>query len=135
MYIITHIRIYLYAYYAHVLVNVYLSGTVPGICRALNTMGYTNYQKKAIILVICPLNVLIESHMKELRQRSILCTCLSGTTPTKLAVTMMITPSFLPTLEALVLNEKGRKMIQMPVYQTNLFGIVTDETHVLVIPK
>ena len=39
---------------------------LPGICRALNTMGYTTYSKKAIILVICPLNTLIESHMKEL---------------------------------------------------------------------
>ena len=45
------------------------------ICRALNTMGYATYPKKAlaIILVICPLNALIESHMKELRQRSISC--------------------------------------------------------------
>ena len=51
---------------------------LPGICRALNTMGYTSYPKKAIILVICPLNALIESHMKELRQISISCTCLSG---------------------------------------------------------
>ena len=39
---------------------------LPGICRMLNTMGYTTYLKKAIILVICPLNVLVESHMKEL---------------------------------------------------------------------
>ena len=39
---------------------------LPGICRALNTMGYTTYPKKAIILVICPFNALIESHMKEL---------------------------------------------------------------------
>ena len=44
---------------------------LPGICRALNTMGYTTCPKKAIILVICPLNALIESHMKELRQRNI----------------------------------------------------------------
>ena len=40
---------------------------LPGIWRALNTMGYTSYPKKAIVLVICPLNALIESHMKELR--------------------------------------------------------------------
>ena len=51
--------------------------SLPGICRALNTMGYTSYPKKVIILVICPLNALIESHMKELWQRSISCTCLS----------------------------------------------------------
>jgi len=44
---------------------------LPGICLALNKMGYTSYPKSAIILVICPLNALIESHMKELRQRGI----------------------------------------------------------------
>ena len=44
---------------------------LPGICRVLNTMGYTTCPKKAIILVICPLNALIESHMKELQQRNI----------------------------------------------------------------
>ena len=49
---------------------------LPGICCALNMMGYTSYPKKAIVLVICLLNALIESHMKELRQRSISCTCL-----------------------------------------------------------
>lgn len=32
---------------------------LPGICLALNTMGYTSYPKKAIILVICPLNRLV----------------------------------------------------------------------------
>ena len=35
--------------------------------------------------------------------------------------------------ESLVLNEKQRKMIQTPVYQTNQFGIVGDEARV--IPK
>ena len=28
-------------------------------------MGYSTYPKKTIILVICPLKALIESHMKE----------------------------------------------------------------------
>ena len=46
--------------------NSLLFRLLPGICHALNTMGYTTYSKKAIILVICPLNALIESHMKEL---------------------------------------------------------------------
>ena len=35
--------------------------------------------------------------------------------------------------EALILNEKWRKMLQSPIYQSNLFGFVTDEAHV--IPK
>ena len=40
---------------------------LPGICPAPDMMGYTSYPKKAIFLVICLLNALIESHMKELR--------------------------------------------------------------------
>ena len=49
---------------------------LQGICCVLNTVGYTTYPKKAIILVICPLNALIKSHMKELPQRSIQIACL-----------------------------------------------------------
>ena len=50
-----------------------------------------------------------------------------------MALTMVITTSFFANPEALVLSEKWTKMIQTPVYQTNLFGIVADEAHV--IPK
>ena len=106
---------------------------LPGICRALNTMGYTSYPKKAIVLVICPLNALIESHMKELRQRSISCTCLSGNDADQDGAYNGDYSVVFANPEALILNEKWRKMIQTPVYQTNLFGIVADEAHV--IPK
>ena len=106
---------------------------LPGICRALKTMGYMSYPKKAIILVICPLNALIESYMKELRQRSISCTCLSGNDADQGGAYNGDYFFVFANPEALVLNEKWRKMIQTPVYQTNLFGIVADEAHV--IPK
>ena len=106
---------------------------LPGIRRALNTLGYTSYPKKAIILVICPLNALIESHMKELRQRSISCTCLSGNDADQDGAYNGDYSFVFANPETLVLNEKWRKMIQTPVYQTNPFGIVADEAHV--IPK
>ena len=53
---------------------------IPGFCLRLNQMAmeYCNYPKSAIAIVVCPLNALIECHMKELRQRGISCTCLSG---------------------------------------------------------
>ena len=35
--------------------------------------------------------------------------------------------------ESIILNDQWRKMLQSDVYQENLFGIVTDEAHV--IPK
>lgn len=66
--------------------------------------------------------------MKELRQQGISCTCLSGDG----ALTGKYTFVF-ANLEALILNQKWRKMLQSPIYQSNLFGIVTDEAHV--IPK
>ena len=70
--------------------------------------------------------------MKELRQRSVSCTCLSGKDADQDGA--YNAESFLfANPEALVLNEKWRKMIQTPVDQTNLFGIVADEAHV--IPK
>ncbi|XP_068723363.1 ATP-dependent DNA helicase Q1-like [Montipora capricornis] len=82
---------------------------LPGICRALNTMGYTSYLRKAIILVICPLNALIESHMKELRQRSISCTCLSGNDADQDGACSGNSPSFLSTLRPLFLTISGGK--------------------------
>ena len=103
---------------------------LPGMWRALNTMGYKSYPKKAIVLVICLLNVVIESHMKELRQRSISCTCHNAKQDGAYNGDYSVV---FANPEALILNEKWRKMIQMPVYQINLFGIVADEAHV--IPK
>ena len=51
---------------------------IPGLCLHLNQMGYSNYPKSAIMIVVCLLNALIKCHMKELRQRGISRTCLSG---------------------------------------------------------
>ena len=51
---------------------------IPCLCLCHNQMGHCDYPKSAIVIVVCPLNALIECHMKELRQRGISCTCLSG---------------------------------------------------------
>ena len=52
--------------------------------------------------------------------------------PTKMALTIYGDYSIIfANPEALVLYEKWRKMIQTSVYQTNLFGIVADEAHVI----
>ena len=44
-----------------------------------------------------------------------------------MALTLVIYSFIFANPEALVLNEKWRKMIQTPVYQINLFGIIADE--------
>ena len=51
---------------------------IPCLCLCHNQMGHCDYPKSAIVIVVCPLNALIECHMMELRQRGISCTCLSG---------------------------------------------------------
>ena len=41
-------------------------------------MGFSDYSKSPIVIVVCPLNAVIECHMKELKRRGISCTCLPG---------------------------------------------------------
>jgi len=41
-------------------------------------VGFSDYSKSPIVIVVCPLNALIECHMEDLKQRGISCTCLSG---------------------------------------------------------
>ena len=77
------------------------------------------------------LNALIESHMKELRQRSISCTCLSRNDADQDGAYNGDYSFVFANPEALVLNEKWRNMIQMSIYQTSLFGIAVDEAHVI----
>lgn len=50
---------------------------LPSLCLNLNSMGYNSFPEKCVI-VICPLVVLIESHMNELKKRGISCASLSG---------------------------------------------------------
>ena len=52
--------------------------TIPGHCLELHNLGYSCYPKSLIVIVICPLNALIECHMKQLQHRGISRTCLSG---------------------------------------------------------
>ena len=106
---------------------------IPGICYELNNMGYPQYPKRPIVIVVCPLNALTECHMKELKQRGISCTCVSGDDADKDGALTEKYSFVFANPEALILNEKWWKMLQTPVYQENLFGIVADKGHV--IPK
>ena len=51
--------------------------TVPDICSRLNKRGF-QYPENPILLVICPLVSLVESHMEELKARQISAAYLSG---------------------------------------------------------
>ena len=39
---------------------------IPGLCVELHNLGHSYYPKSLIVIVICPLNALIECHMKQL---------------------------------------------------------------------
>ena len=49
---------------------------IPGLCVELKKMEY--HHPESPMIVICPLNALIECHMMELKKRGIPCTWLSG---------------------------------------------------------
>ena len=74
-------------------------------------MGYCNYPKSAIVIVVCPLNALFECHMKELRQRGISCSCLSGDDADQVGALAGKYAFVFANPEALILNEKLRKML------------------------
>jgi ATP-dependent DNA helicase RecQ len=87
----------------------------------------------AILIVICPLNALIDSHLKELKKHGIKgCSLNDGmydiTDLTNGKYSIIFTNP-----ESLILNKNWRTMLQSSIYQENLFGIVADEAHV--VPK
>ena len=107
---------------------------LPSLCRELNLMGYDSFPENCVVVVICPLVALIESHINELKKRGIACACLSGISQQDKTDVLDGKYSFIFTNpETIVMNEKWREMLQNPVYQKRLFAIVTDEAHV--IPK
>ena len=97
------------------------------VCAYLQNEKF-NYPEKPILLVICPLSALVESHIygilscylgddglieEEISQHSIVFTS--------------------PELIVRDREERWRKLLQSQEFQDNLFGLVTDEAHV--VPK
>ena len=51
--------------------------SLPDVCKYFSLRGYS-YPRHAIILVVCPLKSLVDSHIRELRNRGISATSLSS---------------------------------------------------------
>ena len=51
--------------------------SLPDVCKYLSLRGYS-YPRHAIILVVCPLKSLVDSHIRELRNRGVSATSLSS---------------------------------------------------------
>ena len=84
------------------------------------------------LLWLCPLNPLSNAMWRSYDSREFHVLLYPEMMPVKMAHSLGNTCSS-ANPEVLILNEKWRKMLQSPIYQSNLFGIVADEAHV--IPK
>ena len=103
---------------------------LPDVCKYLYLPGYS-YPHRAIILVVCPLTSLVDSHIRELRNRSISAASLSIEDENNL---LKGAYSFVfGSPESFLQNEKWRNMLRSDVYQDRTFAIVADEVHV--VPK
>ncbi len=101
------------------------------LCKELHLRGFA-YPRNAIVLVICPLNSLVDSHIRELHSRGITATSLTG----DIVETEIIRGQYsyvFASPESILQNEKWRNMLKSDVYQRNVFAVVTDEAHI--IPK
>ena len=92
-----------------------------------------NYPLKPVLLLIWPLLSLIKSHIQELNDHGISCVWLSDDDANENAILNGEFSIVFTSPEAIIKKKKWREMLGGKIYQKNLFGIVTDEVHV--IPK
>ena len=105
---------------------------LPDVCKYLCLSGYS-YPHHAIILVVCPLKSLVDSHLRELRNRGISAASLSSEDVDENNLLKGTYSFVFGSLESFLQNEKWRNMLRSNVYQDRTFAIVTDEVHV--VPK
>ena len=105
---------------------------IPDVLFELNARGLP-YPKQPIVLVVCPLRSLVDSHIRELTKRGITATSLAGKDVDEEGILRGKYSFVFGSPESLLENEKWRLMLKSEVYQERLFAFVTDEAHV--IPK
>ena len=105
---------------------------LPDVCKYLCLSGYS-YPHHAIIFVVCPLKSLVDSHVRELRNRDISAASLSSEDVDENNLLKGTYSLVFGSPESFLQNEKWRNMIRSNVYQDRTFAIVTDEVHV--VPK
>ena len=82
---------------------------------------------------MCPLNALVKSHIRELNNLGKKACSLSGENIDEEGIFAGHYSLVFTSPEVIINNGKWRKLLQSDVYQKNLFGLVTDEAHV--VPK
>ncbi|XP_022794673.1 uncharacterized protein LOC111333389 isoform X2 [Stylophora pistillata] len=105
---------------------------LPDLCRQLSVRGYS-YPTNPIIMVICPLKSLIESHIRELQSYGLTAAAVSGDEVNDDAILRGEYSFVFGSPESFLQNEKWRQMLLSKDYQSRLLTFVTDEAHV--VPK
>lgn len=105
---------------------------LPDVCKYLCLSGYS-YPHHAIILVVCPLKSLVDSHLRELRNRDISSASLRSEDVDENNLLKGTYSFVFGSPESFLQNEKWRNMLRSNVYQDRTFAIVADEVHV--VPK
>ena len=97
----------------------------PALIEQLNKKGYA-VQSKPVIMIVCPLNSLIDSHIRELSKRGFKATVLTKKEDERGILNGDFT-FVLCNPESIINNAKWRNMVCSELYQDNLIGFVTDE--------
>ena len=103
---------------------------LPDICKYLYLSGYS-YPHYAIILVVCPLMSLVDSHIRELRNQGISAASLSCEDVNDNNLLKGAYSLVFRSPESFLQNEKWRNMLCSDVYQDRTFAIIADEVHVV----
>ncbi|KAK3721863.1 hypothetical protein QZH41_011499, partial [Actinostola sp. cb2023] len=88
--------------------------------------------RNPIVIVICPLKSLVDSHIRELEKYRLTATGLTDD-PDEEGVKRGLYSFVFGSPESYIRNEKWRCMLQSDEYQKGVFTFVTDEAHV--VPK
>ena len=97
---------------------------LPDVCK---------YPHHAIILVVCPLKSLVDSHVYELRNCGISAASLRSEDVNDNNLLKGTYSFVFGSPESFLQNKKWRNMLRSNVYQDRTFAIVTDKVHV--VPK
>ena len=95
------------------------------VCSYLHDRGFS-YPKAAIVVVICPLN---DSHILGLKEHGVPACLLADDDLLEDDVASQSIVFTSP--ELIVREEKWRKVLQSESFQDRLFGLVTNEAHVV----
>ena len=101
------------------------------LLAVINHLSGYSYPHHAIILVVCPLKSLVDSHICELQNCGISAASLSSEDIDENNLLKGAYSFVFGSPKSFLQNEKWRNMLHSNVYQDRTFAIVADEVHVV----